>query len=91
MMTKPFSEYLWWEFCVVAKCSPDSPDIALSVIHKKFYKHPQRHELSAAWLVERASVVAKVELPFDLVTAASKYQEQMLNESKPRTIGFIKF
>jgi hypothetical protein len=91
-MNKPHwqSNYAFWQFCEHARCTPSSPDISLSLIHKKFYKHPQRHELRAQWVVDRAMKVAGVRLHLESVIEASKREEQELQKADKHTIGSIK-
>ena len=81
----------FWQFCDAARCTPTSPDVNLAIIHKKFHKHPQRHELRAAWVVERAQRVAHITLDLDAVIAASKREEEDLRLSHKRKIATIKF
>jgi hypothetical protein len=83
--------YAFWEFCDHARCTPTSPDISLGLVHKNFYKHPQRHELRAEWVVERAFKMAGVRLHLESVIEASKREEQQLQDADKRTIAVLKF
>ena len=85
------SQLQFWQFCDIAKCTPSSPDINLGMIHKKFYKHPQRHELRAQWVVERAKRLAQQDLNLELVIAASKREEANLHSADKHKLTTIQF
>lgn len=78
----------FWQFCDQARCTPSAPSINLAMIHKNFHKHPQRHALRAAWVVERAQRVASITLDLDEVIAASQREEEELRNAQKRTIKF---
>jgi hypothetical protein len=84
------SQLQFWQFCDIAKCTPSAPDINLGMVHKKFYKHPQHHELRAQWVVERAKRVANQDLNLELVIAASKQEAETLRNTNSRTIATFK-
>lgn len=91
-MTKkqhPQAHYAFWQFCDVACCTASAPDINLGLIHKNFYKHPQRHQLRAAWVVERAMHMKGIRLDLEQVIAASKREEEDLRNANSRTIASI--
>jgi hypothetical protein len=92
-MTKPHhqSTYAFWQFCDHARCTPTSPDINLAMTHKNFHKHPQRHELRAQWVVDRALKIAGIRLDVESVIAASKREEEQLRNADKHTITTIKF
>ena len=56
---------------------------------KKFYKHPQHHELRAQWVVERAKRLANQDLNLELVIAASKREAEELRNADKHTITTI--
>jgi len=79
----------FWQFCDQARCTPTAPDINLAMIHKNFHKHPQRHELRAQWIVERAQKIANITLDLASVIQASKREEQDTRDAHKRTIMTI--
>lgn len=91
-MKKPHqqSTYAFWQFCDHARCTPSSPDINLALIHKNFHKHPQRHELRAAWVVDRALKMAAIRLHLESVIAASRREEEELRNAGSHTIATFK-
>jgi hypothetical protein len=84
------SQLQFWQFCDIAKCTPSAPDINLGMKYKKFYKHPQHHELRAQWVVERAKRVANQDLNLELVIAASKQEAENLRNADTHTIATFK-
>ena len=85
------SQLQFWQFCDIAKCTPSAPDINLGMKYKKFYKHPQHHELRAQWVVERAKRLAQQDLNIDLVIAASKREEETLHSADKYKLTTIQF
>lgn len=83
------SDFAFWQFCDIAGCASSAPDINLGLIHKNFHKHPQRHDLRAAWVVERAMRIAGITLDIEQVTAASKQEQEDLRNANSRTIASI--
>lgn len=81
----------FWQFCDMAQCLPSSPDISLRMIHKNYDKHPRKHELRAAWVVERALKIANVILDLDAVIAASKQEEIDYKNASKRVVSGFKF
>jgi hypothetical protein len=79
----------FWQFCDMARCTPTAPDINLALIHKKFHKHPRRHELRSQWVVERAQKIANITLNLEEVIDASKREEQDLRDADKHTITTI--
>ena len=92
-MQKPHlqAHYQFWQFCDHARCTPTSPDINLAMTHKNFHKHPQKHELRAQWVFDRAMKIAGIRLDVESVIAASKREEEQLRNADKHTITTIKF
>lgn len=59
--------------------------------HKNFHKHPQKHELRAQWVVDRAMKIAGIRLDVESVITASKREEEQLRNADKHTITTIKF
>ena len=91
MTTKhPQSHYAFWEFCDHARCTPTSPDQNLALLHKNFYKHPQRHELRSQWVVDRAKKLRGIRLHLESVIDASKREEEQLRNADKHIIATIR-
>lgn len=89
--TNPQSELEFWQFCEIAQCLPNAPDMNLSKTHKNFHKHPHRHELRALWVVDRAKTLAMADLNLDLVIAASKREEETHRNASKTVITTFNF
>lgn len=76
----------FWQYCDIARCLPSSPDDHLRREHRQFHKHPQRHELRAAWVVERAKQTANTQLDLEAVTEASRREERDYENADKHTI-----